>query len=194
MKHPNEHGRKSTFFHKYNKRCKVSEILSDEISVKISSVPTERTETPEEALALSIWSPHNNFNLSILRFFWIKSGFYSFFQWSWVGRGLLSGCWVFQSSLHSKSGTSEDSRVRLVISFTFSINVALKKETLQKRRCISMIDIFVLRNSTTTTVHHDHHDWYLIWYLCVEKFYNDHCSSTSKLPWDFSNSLCNAVR
>ena len=67
-----EHGRKSTFFHKYNKRCKVSEILSDEISVKISSVPTERTETPEEALALSIWSPHNTFDLSILRLFLIK--------------------------------------------------------------------------------------------------------------------------
>ena len=65
------HGR-STFYHKYNERCKVSEILADEVAVKISSVPTERTETPEEALQLSIWSPHTTFNISTLRFFVYK--------------------------------------------------------------------------------------------------------------------------
>ena len=61
--------RKRKFFHKYNKRCKVSELLADEYAVKnISSVPTDRTQTPEEALELSIWSPYNTFNISILRF------------------------------------------------------------------------------------------------------------------------------
>merc|ERR1719300_3130 len=59
------HGR-STFYHKYNERCRVSEILADEVAVKISSVPTERTQTPEEALQLSIWSPHTTFNISAL--------------------------------------------------------------------------------------------------------------------------------
>ena len=65
------HGR-STFYHKYNERCRVSEILADEVAVKISSVPTERTQTPEEALQLSIWSPHTTFNISTLRFFVCK--------------------------------------------------------------------------------------------------------------------------
>ena len=60
--------RKIDFYYKYNERCKVSELLEDEIEVNISSVPTERTQTPEEALQLSIWSPHNTFDLSILRF------------------------------------------------------------------------------------------------------------------------------
>ena len=61
--------RKRKFFHKYNKRCKVSELLADEYAVNnISSVPTDRTQTPEEALELSIWSPYNTFNMSILRF------------------------------------------------------------------------------------------------------------------------------
>jgi len=58
--------RKIDFYDKYNERCKVSELLEDEIEVNISSVPTERTQTPEEALQLSIWSPHNTFDLSIL--------------------------------------------------------------------------------------------------------------------------------
>ena len=53
----------------YNKRCKVSELLADHFEViKISSVPTERTQTPEEALEFSIWSPHSTFNMSVLRF------------------------------------------------------------------------------------------------------------------------------
>ena len=56
---------------KYDKRCKVSELLADEFAVgNISSVPTERTQTPEEALELSIWSPYSTFNLSALRFCW----------------------------------------------------------------------------------------------------------------------------
>ena len=56
------------FFSKYNKRCKVSELLADEFAVNnISSVPTDRTQTPEEALELSIWSPYNTFNMSVLR-------------------------------------------------------------------------------------------------------------------------------
>ena len=63
--------RKRKFFHKYNKRCKVSELLADEYAINnISSVPAERTQTPEEALELSIWSPYNGLNLSILRFCW----------------------------------------------------------------------------------------------------------------------------
>ena len=60
------HGR-SDFHHKYEDRCSVSDILADEIAVKISSVPTNRRQTPEEALQLSIWSPHNTFNMSSLR-------------------------------------------------------------------------------------------------------------------------------
>ena len=45
----------------------MSELLADEFAVNVSSVPMERTQTPEEALELSIWSPHNTFNISILR-------------------------------------------------------------------------------------------------------------------------------
>ena len=55
------------FYLKYSERCKVSELLADEFAVNVSSVPMERTQTPEEALELSIWSPHNTFNISILR-------------------------------------------------------------------------------------------------------------------------------
>ena len=70
-------GRKQDFYFKYNERCKVSELLEDEYAVDISSVPTERTQTPEEALELSIWSPHNTFDMSVLRFCLIqeKKGF-----------------------------------------------------------------------------------------------------------------------
>ena len=51
------------------KRCQVSELLADEYAVNnISSVPTDRTQTPKEALELSIWSPYTTFNMSILRF------------------------------------------------------------------------------------------------------------------------------
>ena len=50
------------------KRCRVSQIVADDFAVNISSIPTDRTQTPEEALELSIWSPHNTFDLSILRF------------------------------------------------------------------------------------------------------------------------------
>ena len=50
------------------KRCRVSQIVADDFAVNISSIPTDRTQTPEEALELSIWSPHNTFNMSLLRF------------------------------------------------------------------------------------------------------------------------------
>ena len=51
------------------KRCQVSELLADEYAVNnILSVPTDRMQTPEEALELSIWSPYTTFNMSILRF------------------------------------------------------------------------------------------------------------------------------
>ena len=50
-------------YNKYNKRCKVKEILADQFAV-----PADRTQTPEEALELSIWSPHSTFNMSVLRF------------------------------------------------------------------------------------------------------------------------------
>ena len=54
------------FFSQFNKRCKVTELLADEFAVNnTSSVPTNRT--PEEALELSIWSPYNSFDMSILR-------------------------------------------------------------------------------------------------------------------------------
>jgi len=59
------HGR-SNFYRKYEDRCSVADILADEIAIKISSVPTNRTQTPEEALQLSIWSPHNTFDMSSL--------------------------------------------------------------------------------------------------------------------------------
>jgi len=58
--------RERRFYSKFNERCKVFELLADEFAVNVSSVPTERTQTPEEALELSIWSPHNTFNISIL--------------------------------------------------------------------------------------------------------------------------------
>ena len=61
--------RERRFYSKFNERCKVFELLEDEFAVNVSSVPTERTQTPGEALELSIWSPHNTFNISILRFF-----------------------------------------------------------------------------------------------------------------------------
>jgi len=48
-------------YNKYNKRCRVSELLADQFAV-----PADRTQTPEEALQFSIWSPQSTFNLSIL--------------------------------------------------------------------------------------------------------------------------------
>ena len=58
-------------YDKYNKRCEVSQLLDDHFGVNnISSVPAERTQTPEEALELSIWSPYNGLDLSVLRFCW----------------------------------------------------------------------------------------------------------------------------
>ena len=63
--------RRVELHNKYNRRCKVSELMEDEFTVpSVSPVPTERTQTPEEALELSIWSPHTTFNLSLLRFCW----------------------------------------------------------------------------------------------------------------------------
>ena len=68
--HPYTSRKMHEFFYKYNKRCTVSELLADEFAANISSVPTERTQTPEEALELSIWSPFNTFNISaVLRFY-----------------------------------------------------------------------------------------------------------------------------
>ena len=56
-------------YSKYNKRCEVSELVIDHLEVgNISSVPTERTQSPEEALEFSIWSPYGTFNMSALRF------------------------------------------------------------------------------------------------------------------------------
>ena len=56
---------------KYNKRCEVSELVADHLEAgNISSVPTERTQSPEEALQFSIWSPYSTFNMSLLRFGW----------------------------------------------------------------------------------------------------------------------------
>ena len=45
-----------------------AEEVEEEFAANISSVPTERTQTPEEALELSIWSAFNTFNISVLRF------------------------------------------------------------------------------------------------------------------------------
>jgi len=44
------------FYHKYNKRCKVDQLMQDMFAFNVSAIPTDRTQTPEEALELSILS------------------------------------------------------------------------------------------------------------------------------------------
>jgi len=55
------------FYHKYNKRCKVDELMQDAFAFNVSAIPTDRTQTPEEALELSILSTlsHTSTNTSI---------------------------------------------------------------------------------------------------------------------------------
>ena len=69
-------------YKKYNKRCEVSQLVADHLEVgNISSVPAERTQSPEEALEFSIWSPYGAFNMSVLRFCWKPNYFeYCAFQ------------------------------------------------------------------------------------------------------------------
>ena len=50
-------------------RCLTSELLVDHFGRNISSIPTGRTQTQEEALELSIWNPFSTFDISVLRFF-----------------------------------------------------------------------------------------------------------------------------
>jgi len=47
-------------------RCLTSELLVDHFGRNISSIPTERTQTQEEALELSIWNPFSTFDISVL--------------------------------------------------------------------------------------------------------------------------------
>ena len=54
---------------KNRERCLTSEILVDHFGRNISSIPTGRTQTQEEALELSIWNPFSTFDISVLRFF-----------------------------------------------------------------------------------------------------------------------------
>ena len=56
------------WYNKYINRCKVSELLIDAFGKNISSVPSERTQTPDEALEFSIWAPLSKFNTSLLRY------------------------------------------------------------------------------------------------------------------------------
>ena len=67
------HGPGTTIYHKrwyrkYINRCKVSELLIDVFGKNISSVPLERTQSPDEALEFSIWAPLSKFNMSLLRY------------------------------------------------------------------------------------------------------------------------------
>jgi len=48
------------------KRCKTSELLVDHFGKEISSIPTDRTQTQEEALEFSVWSQFSTFNMSLL--------------------------------------------------------------------------------------------------------------------------------
>ena len=56
------------WYQKYINRCKVSELLIDAFGKNISSVPSERTQSPDEALEFSIWAPLSKFNMSLLRY------------------------------------------------------------------------------------------------------------------------------
>ena len=56
------------WYNKYINRCKVSELLIDAFGKNISSVPSERTQSPDEALEFSIWAPLSKFNMSLLRY------------------------------------------------------------------------------------------------------------------------------
>ena len=74
--HPAPMNAKNIFYHSLQQehfltlspRCKTSELLVDHFGKEISSIPTDRTQTQEEALEFSVWSQFSTFNMSLLRF------------------------------------------------------------------------------------------------------------------------------
>ena len=62
------HSPQQEHFLTFSPRCKTSELLVDHFGKEISSIPTDRTQTQEEALELSVWSQFSTFNMSLLRF------------------------------------------------------------------------------------------------------------------------------